>query len=119
METEKQLCFSLAELNMSTPDEDHESKKERIERGISKCRDTITVMEKKLKKVLDRVKQSQQSNASKKKRENRSHSKSSNNSSRSKDEESKHESTHHAMKEVDMAEIEAQSIPIKIGNKRS
>jgi len=39
-----------------TPDDDsYESKCEKIERGIAKCRDTIIVMEVKLKKVLDRV----------------------------------------------------------------
>ena len=59
METEKQLCYQLAELTHSTHDHEYETKKEKIEQGISKCRDTITVMEVKLKKVLDRVKSAQ------------------------------------------------------------
>ena len=37
-------------------DADYEGKKAKLERSIAKCRDTITVMEVKLKKVLDRVK---------------------------------------------------------------
>lgn len=62
METEKQLCYQLADLNF-TPDADYDSKKEKIEQGIKKCRDTISVMEVKLKKVLDRVKSSQASHS--------------------------------------------------------
>jgi len=62
METEKQLCYQLADLNLlSGHDVDYHSKKEKIEQGITKCRDTISVMEVKLKKVLDRVKNSQSS----------------------------------------------------------
>ena len=68
METEKQLCFQLAELNGSTRDTDYQSKREKIEKGIAKCRDTISVMEVKLKKVLDKVKQAQSSRSPNKKR---------------------------------------------------
>mmetsp|Transcript_29063 Transcript_29063/g.36035 ORF Transcript_29063/g.36035 Transcript_29063/m.36035 type:complete len:99 (+) Transcript_29063:1250-1546(+) len=56
METEKQLCYQLAELNKTCTDHDYEYRRQKLEAGISKCRDTITVMEVKLKKVLDRVK---------------------------------------------------------------
>lgn len=61
METEKQLCYQLAQLNMTPQDETYDSKREKIEKGIAKCRDTISVMEVKLKKVLDRVKKDQSS----------------------------------------------------------
>ena len=44
---------------MTPHDQEYDSKKLKIEQGISKCRDTISVMEVKLKKVLDRVKSSQ------------------------------------------------------------
>lgn len=40
---------------MTTHDEEYDVKREKIEKGITKCRDTINVMEVKLKKVLDRV----------------------------------------------------------------
>ena len=43
-------------MNLATDDAEYEAKKEKLERSISKCRDAITVMEAKLKKVLDRVK---------------------------------------------------------------
>ena len=55
METEKQLCYQLAEVNLSCDDEDYEMKKEKIESSISKCRDTIDVIEAKLQKVLARA----------------------------------------------------------------
>ena len=41
---------------MAVDDAEYEVKKAKLERSIAKCRDTITVMEVKLKKVLDRVK---------------------------------------------------------------
>ena len=41
---------------MAVDDAEYEAKKEKLERSIAKCRDTINVMEVKLKKVLDRVK---------------------------------------------------------------
>ena len=61
METEKQLCYQLAQLNLDKCDESYESKREKIEKGISKCRDTIIMMEVKLKKILDRVQKDQTS----------------------------------------------------------
>ena len=55
METGKQRCYQLAEVNMCQDDADFESKKEKIESSISKCRETIAVIEVKLQKVLARV----------------------------------------------------------------
>lgn len=46
---------------MTPQDETYDTKREKIEKGIAKCRDTISVMEVKLKKVLDRVKKDQTS----------------------------------------------------------
>ena len=66
METEKQLCYQLAELNTNFNDPEYEHKKTKLETGIAKCRDTISVMEVKLKKVLERVKGSQKNSASQK-----------------------------------------------------
>ena len=57
METEKQLCYQLAELNKQSGEPDYDFRRQKLEAGITKCRDTISVMEVKLKKVLDRVKQ--------------------------------------------------------------
>lgn len=57
METEKQLCYQLAELNKQSGEADYDFRRQKLEAGITKCRDTISVMEVKLKKVLDRVKQ--------------------------------------------------------------
>ena len=56
METEKQLCYQLAELNKQSGEPDYDFRRQKLEAGITKCRDTISVMEVKLKKVLDRVK---------------------------------------------------------------
>lgn len=71
METEKQLCYQLAELNVTPNDPDFTSKKAKVEQGISKCRETISAMEVKLKKVLDRVKNTQASHSPVKKRQSR------------------------------------------------
>jgi len=57
METEKQLCYQLAELNKNSETPTYDQRRVKLEAGITKCRDTISVMEVKLKKVLDRVKQ--------------------------------------------------------------
>ena len=54
-ETEKQLCYQLAEVNLLQADEDYEIKKEKIEQSITKCRNTMEVIEAKLKKVLARA----------------------------------------------------------------
>ena len=61
METEKQLCYQLAELNLQQDDEEYLVKHGKLEETIKKCREAITVMEVKLKKVLDRVKKAQNS----------------------------------------------------------
>lgn len=53
METEKALCYQLAEINLANNDPEYDSKKAKCEEGIRKCRDTIKAMEVKLKKVLD------------------------------------------------------------------
>ena len=53
---------------MTTHDADYEKKKEKLEQGIAKCRDTISLMEVKLKKVLDRVKSVSSSSPSKNRR---------------------------------------------------
>ena len=68
---------------MTPHDQEYDSKKLKIEQGISKCRDTISVMEVKLKKVLDRVKSSQSSGSSPKKRSSRHASSHSNTNSNS------------------------------------
>ena len=61
METEKQLCYQLAQLNGEPRDASYDTKCDKIEKSIAKCRDTISVMEVKLKKVLERVKREQTS----------------------------------------------------------
>lgn len=59
METEKQLCYSLAQLNTQAATmsaDELEAKRDKIIQSITKCRDTQNVMEVKLAKVLDRIK---------------------------------------------------------------
>jgi len=56
MEAEKQLCYQLADLNSQNGDPDYEYRREGLETGIQKCRNTIVVMESKLKKALDHIK---------------------------------------------------------------
>lgn len=67
METEKQLCYQLAEHNKQSDKPGYEQRQRKLEAGIAKCRDTISVMEVKLKKVLERVKQAGQATHSIKK----------------------------------------------------
>ena len=62
METEKQLCYQLAQLNKAADTmsaEELESKRDKVLQSITKCRDTQSVMEVKLKKILDRIKKQQ------------------------------------------------------------
>ena len=68
METEKTLCYQLAELNIANNDPEYDSKKVKCEEGIRKCRETIRAMEVKLKKVLDNVKSTQASRSPTKQR---------------------------------------------------
>ena len=67
MESEKKLCYQLADLNLQSDQPGYEKRRQKLEAGIIKCRDTISVMEVKLKKVLDRVKKAGEASHEKKK----------------------------------------------------
>ena len=51
MEAEKSFCYKL-----SQADPQHVSKREVIEEGIAKCRDNVSQLEAKLKKLLNKIK---------------------------------------------------------------
>jgi len=98
---------------MTSHDGDYDSKKEKIEQGIAKCRETISVMEVKLKKVLDRVKSSQASHSPSKKRQSRSGSQSNSNSFTEESKTSAHAVTEENTRSINEVPVEVVTMNFK------
>ena len=72
-ETEKKLCHELAELNLEVNSDTFHARREKIEKGLTKCKETYRVMDVKLMKVLNRLKKSERESRSPEKKRRAHH----------------------------------------------